>query len=111
LRDFTVLIRRRSGGAVVVTIDSFAVVDASGDTTHVILRYADALKTKMTDQACARLAAIIESSEDGIVGNDLNGVVTSWHRGAEKMFGYTDAEMIGTSIRRLLPVHLEVEGQ
>ena len=47
------------------------------------------------------LAAIVESSEDAIVGKDLEGKVISWNAGAERMFGYTAAEMVGQSITRV----------
>lgn len=50
-----------------------------------------------------RLAAIVDSSDDAIVGKDLNLTVTSWNAGAERIFGYSAEEMIGTSILRIVP--------
>jgi PAS domain S-box-containing protein len=51
----------------------------------------------------AELAAIIASSDDAIVGKDLNAIVTSWNRGAERLYGYAAAEMVGQPILRIIP--------
>ncbi len=56
-----------------------------------------------TETAQTRLEAIVESLDDGLIGLDLDGNITDWNRGAEKIFGYTAKEMVGSSLTRIIP--------
>jgi two-component system CheB/CheR fusion protein len=67
----------------------------------VVLR--DITERKLAEERQARLAAIVESSDDAIVGLTLNGIVTAWNTGAERMFGYTAEEIAGKPVAILLP--------
>ena len=77
---------------------------------HVVVLY-DLTELKQAEAAHARLAAIVEYSDDAIISKDLNGRITSWNTGAEKLFGYTTAEMVGTSVLRLIPADRQFEMQ
>ena len=63
----------------------------------------DITERKQVESAAAQLAAIVETSDDAIIGKDLQGVVASWNVGAEKLFGYQACEIVGQPIMRLIP--------
>ena len=75
----------------------------AGEPKYFISVFEDITARKEGELAARRLAAIVESSQDAIVGKNLDSTVTSWNKGAEEIFGYTAAEMVGTSIVRLIP--------
>lgn len=58
---------------------------------------------RRSDAVAAEMAAIVDSSNDAIIGKTLQGVITSWNRGAEHIYGYTAAEMVGKPMSHLVP--------
>jgi PAS domain S-box-containing protein len=64
---------------------------------------------KRNEEARAYLAAIVESSDDAIISKDLNGIIKTWNKGAERLFGYTAEEARGKSIKIIIPPHLFAE--
>jgi len=107
LQGFEARLRTKEGSIKDVVIDS-TVVWHDGVAIHTSsLR--DISQQREADAAAFRLSAIVESSSDAIVGKDLNGIVRSWNAGAERLFGYTADEIVGRSIRTIIPAHKQAE--
>ena len=77
--------------------------DAAGTFVGAVNMLIDMSEHQRADVASRRLASIVESSDDAIVSKDLNGVIATWNRGAERLFGYLAQEVIGKPITILIP--------
>jgi PAS domain S-box-containing protein len=75
----------------------------SDGTTVQLAITRDITDRKQAERASLLLGAIVDSSDDAIVSKDLNGIITSWNPSAERLFGYTAAEVIGKSITIIIP--------
>lgn len=83
--------------------------DAQGQITGAVNVLVEIQDRQQNHINAERLAAIVASSDDAIVSKDLNSIITSWNTGAERIFGYTAEEMVGQSILRIIPPHLQHE--
>jgi len=103
VRGQEVHIERPDGSRGIALVDIEAVKDSGGNIVGAVNCFQDITERKLGEEAALRFAAIVASSDDAIVSKDLNGIITSWNGGAERIFGYLAEEIIGKSILILIP--------
>jgi len=102
IEHFEAIRRTKDGRLITLSITVSPI--KKGDTIIGISKVArDITALKNAERASSYLAAIIESSDDGIISKDLNGFVTSWNSGAERIFGFQANEIVGRHITLLIP--------
>lgn len=98
-----IVVERPDGARLHVAPFPQPILDSSGKITGAVNMLMDITDRKKAEEVNAKLAAIVQSSDDAIVSKTLEGIVTSWNNAAQRMFGYSAEEMIGQSITKIIP--------
>ena len=104
-----IMIERPDGQRLTVLAHANPIFDEAGRLLGAVNVLVDITERKRAEDMRQHLAAIIESSDDAIIGKTLEGIITSWNRGAERLYGYTAEEVLGKPISILMPPDLPDE--
>ncbi len=94
---------RKDGSRLEISLTVSPIKNAKGEVIGASKIARDISERRRGDEARARLAAIVDSADDAIVSKTLDGVITSWNRAAQAMFGWTAAEAVGQRITLIIP--------
>jgi PAS domain S-box-containing protein len=97
------LLTHRDGTPLWVLVATNPIYGPDGDFAGSLGMISDITERKRAEEVRERLAAIVESSQDAILSKTLDGTITSWNSGAEKMYGYAEAEAVGRHISLIVP--------
>ena len=98
-----VVIEKPDGSRVTVSVHIDPIRDQDGAIVGVVNFFHDISERKRAERTTGLLAAIVDFSDDAIVSKNLDGVITSWNRGAERLFGYAAEEAIGQHVTLIIP--------
>jgi PAS domain S-box-containing protein len=109
IENFETVRLSRHGGPIEVSVTLSPIRDTHGAIVGISRIIRDISQAKQIERSAAMLAAIVASSSDGVVSKTLKGMVTSWNKSAERIFGYSEQEMLNQSIRRVIPEDRQAE--